>query len=85
MIIGESSTITDGQYIASIGGKWQPFINPALTGLPNNAPKGTMCYFDGEKWQTIPQGKPGDVLTLNAEGIPAWATSITPQGGLHIN
>lgn len=81
----DGQIFTDGQYIASIGGKWQPFINPALTGLPNNAPKGTMCYFDGEKWQTIPQGKPGDVLTLNSEGIPAWTTSITPQGGLHIN
>lgn len=81
----DGQIFTDGQYIASIDGKWQPFINPALTGLPTNAPKGTMCYFDGEKWQIIPQGKAGDVLTLNAEGIPVWATAITPQGGLHIS
>ena len=81
----DGQIFTDGQYIASIDGKWQPFINPALTGLPNNAPKGTMCYFDGEKWTTIAQGKAGDILTLGADGVPVWATQITPQGGLHIN
>ena len=81
----DGQIFTDGQYIASINGKWQPFINPALTGLPNNAPKGTMCYFDGEKWTTIAQGKAGDILTLGADGVPVWATQITPQGGLHIN
>ena len=81
----DGQTFTDGQYIASIGGKWQPFINPALAGLPTDAPAGAMSYYDGQKWQVIPQGKPGDVLTLNAEGIPQWTTTITPQGGLHIN
>ena len=81
----DGQVFTNGQYIASIDGKWQPFISPALTGLPTDAPKGTMCYFDGQKWTTIAQGKPGDILTLNADGVPVWATSITPQGGLHIN
>lgn len=81
----DGQTFTDGQYIASIDGKWQPFINPALAGLPTDAPIGAMSYYDGQKWQVIPQGKPGDVLTLNAEGIPQWTTTITPQGGLHIN
>lgn len=81
----DGQTFTDGQYIASIGGQWVPFINPALSGLPTDAPKGSISYYDGTKWQIITPGKPGDVLTLNAEGIPEWTTSITPQGGLHIN
>lgn len=81
----DGQTFTDGQYIASIDGKWVPFINPALSGLPTDAPKGSISYYDGTKWQIIAPGKSGDVLTLNAEGIPEWTTSITPQGGLHIN
>ena len=81
----DGQIFTNGQYIASIDGKWQPFISPALTGLPTDAPKGTMCYFDGQKWTTIAQGKPGDILTLGADGVPVWTTQITPQGGLHIN
>ena len=81
----DGQTFTDGQYIASIDGKWVPFINPALSGLPTDAPKGSISYYDGTKWQIIAPGKPGDILTLNAEGIPEWTTTITPQGGLHIN
>ena len=29
-------------------------------------------YYDGEAWTKIAVGSSGDVLTVSAEGIPAW-------------
>ena len=81
----DGQTFTDGQYIASIGGKWIPFVNPALSGLPTDAQKGSISYYDGTTWKVIAPGNPGDILMMSAEGIPQWTTTITPQGGLHIN
>lgn len=77
--------VADGLYIASVGGRWINFTNPQISSLPTNPPAGTICYFNGINWVSIPKGKPGDVLTLNALGNPVWSTAITPSGGLHIN
>jgi len=38
---------------------------------------GDMLYYNGINWSKIPVGTNGQVLTLNASGIPEWQTSIT--------
>jgi hypothetical protein len=37
------------------------------------AATGDMLYFDGAAWQVLTAGSSGDVLTINAEGLPVWA------------
>lgn len=59
--------------------------------LPNGNTPGDLLLWDGEGWQYLTPGAPGQVLQINTEGIPAWsgggyaqvitmeATNITPM------
>jgi hypothetical protein len=42
------------------------------SGLPADAEKGDLLYHDGTAWQRLPAGADGTVLTMGADGLPAW-------------
>lgn len=39
---------------------------------------GDMQYWSGQKWLMVPKGKPGQLLGLNAAGLPAWTGNYYP-------
>lgn len=41
--------------------------------VPKADAVGTMQYWDGTSWITIPPGTPGQKLQINASGVPVWA------------
>ncbi len=77
MVVYNTATagdVTPGFYYNN-GTKWVP-------GFPAGSSIGTMLYWNGTSWVMIPVGGAGQVLQLNASGIPAWgggtfATIIT--------
>lgn len=40
--------------------------------LPASPQTGDIVYYDGTAWQGLPAGAPGTVLTMGADGLPAW-------------
>lgn len=64
--------------------------NGGFAVLPGGYNPGDMRYWDGAQWNIVPAGSPGQVLQMNASGIPQWlgagyaevitleATDITP-------
>ena len=45
-----------------------------LTGLlPANPQAGDITYYDGNSWQRLAPGEPGQVLRLGMVGVPIWA------------
>lgn len=46
--------------------------NGGFAVFPGGYNPGDMRYWDGSGWNIIPAGSPGQVLQLNASGIPQW-------------
>ncbi len=46
------------------------------SGLPADATTGDLLYYDGTAWQRLPAGAAGTVLTMGANGLPAWKESL---------
>lgn len=68
MIVYNTSTtgdLTPGFYHDN-GSKW-------ISGLPQGNTAGDMQYWDGNAWQAIPAGQPGQLLQVNSSGIPSWS------------
>jgi len=51
-------------------------------GLPADAEKGDLLYHDGTAWQRLPAGAAGTVLTMGADGLPAWKALPGPLDSL---
>jgi len=52
------------------------------SGLPTDAEKGDLLYHDGTTWQRLPAGAAGTVLTMGADGLPAWKALPSPLDSL---
>ena len=52
------------------------------SGLPADAQTGDILYYDGTAWQRLAAGAPGTVLTMGADGLPAWKALPWPLKGL---
>ncbi|MEI6124037.1 MAG: hypothetical protein WCQ95_10475 [Bacteroidota bacterium] len=57
--------VTPGFYYND-GTKW-------VSGMPKAAASGEMQYWNGTAWVAIPIGQPGQLLHINASGVPSWA------------
>ncbi len=73
--------ISDQLSISGAGGNTVTFTNwdtdktddVTLT-TPTN---GDMLYFNGTSWTAVPKGTTGQVLTMNASGVPEWQYTYT--------
>jgi hypothetical protein len=54
------------------GTKWVPTVPQSGTTA------GTMQYWNGTSWVSIPVGQPGQKLQLSSTGIPAWSNGSLP-------
>lgn len=66
--IATIGNVTPGFYFND-GAKWVSTI------VSGNA-AGEMQYWNGTAWVSIPAGIPGQLLQLNASGIPSWSVTI---------
>ncbi len=46
--------------------------NGGSSELPASPQTGDIVYYDGTAWQGLPAGAAGTVLTMGADGLPAW-------------
>ncbi|MCK9576558.1 MAG: hypothetical protein M0R51_11600 [Clostridia bacterium] len=63
----------DWQVVSPSAGDILYFNGTAVTGV-TPAASGDMIYYDGAAWNVITIGSSGDVLTVNASGIPEFVT-----------
>jgi hypothetical protein len=47
-----------------------------IAGIPKANAAGDIQYWDGAAWVTIPAGSPGQLLKLDAAGLPVWGNSV---------
>ncbi|MCB0804958.1 MAG: hypothetical protein KDC05_04115, partial [Bacteroidales bacterium] len=40
---------------------------------PDGNDPGDMLFWDGDEWQFVPIGNPGQILQINTEGVPEWS------------
>jgi hypothetical protein len=45
--------------------------------MPQDAQTGDVAFFDGNSWVKVPNGKGGQMLTLNNNGTPYWSGPST--------
>jgi hypothetical protein len=57
-------------------------LHAANSGLPATPERGDLLYYDGTAWQRLRAGAAGAVLTMGADGLPAWNISIPPLDSL---
>ncbi|NVO10089.1 MAG: DUF1566 domain-containing protein, partial [Bacteroidales bacterium] len=78
----QSLTLSNNQLsISGAGGNTVTFTNwdtdktdDVTLSTPVN---GDMLYFNGTNWTAVPKGTTGQVLTMNASGVPEWQYTYT--------
>ncbi len=55
-----------------------PYSLYSGNGVPGGAAAGDMLYWNGSAWMRIPAGTTGQVLTIGADGMPAWSGALLP-------
>lgn len=52
------------------------------SGLPASPQTGDIVFYDGTSWQLLAAGAAGTVLTMGADGLPAWEVPPYPLDNL---